>query len=348
TKLFEVADIVVHMANPDRVIKAVDGDYDPPGPGMPDNHCYCGWYDGHGVDIGKLHKGYWQNVKPGWVYGCGEFGSEGLDSVELMRKHYPKSWLPQTPEQDKTWNPSRIPGAQTNAKHGSFFDTQHSLADWVKTSRAYQAWVTRVMTEAFRRDRHMQSFAIHLFIDAFPAGWMKVIMDYDRQPKPAWFAYHEALTPLMVNLRSDHRAFFAGEPIEVEAWICNDRDKAPRNATLHYQLELNGKVLQSGSTAANIPLMDSAYQGNLPFRAPPVSVRSKVIVRLGLLDNAGKVLHDTSLAFDVFPREAIKLRRIYVIGPVKGPAAKLAESLGAKPVFTGPIEAGDVILIDDM
>ncbi len=109
TRMFEAADMVVHMANPDRVVKAVDGDYDPPGPGMPDNHCYCGWYNGHGVDLGLLHKGCWQSVKPGWVYGCGEFGSEGLDPVELMRRRYPPSWLPRTAEEEKTWSPNSIP-----------------------------------------------------------------------------------------------------------------------------------------------------------------------------------------------------------------------------------------------
>jgi hypothetical protein len=58
---------------------------------VPTNHCYPGWYNGHGVDLGKLAQGYWQCVKPGWVYGCGEFGSEGLDPVNTMRRYYPKS-----------------------------------------------------------------------------------------------------------------------------------------------------------------------------------------------------------------------------------------------------------------
>ena len=58
---------MVHIANPDRVMKAVDGDFDPPGPGLPDDHCYCTWCNGHGLDIGALYKGYWQRVEPGWT-----------------------------------------------------------------------------------------------------------------------------------------------------------------------------------------------------------------------------------------------------------------------------------------
>ena len=204
------------------------------------------------------------------------------------------------------------------------------------------------MTEAFRRDRRMHSFAIHLFIDAFPASWMKAIMDYDRQPKPAWFAYREALTPLAVSLRTDRRAFFAGEPIEPEAWVCNDLHDAPPGAKLHYQLECDGQVLQAGSTAATIPALDAAYQGTLPLRAPEVPSRTQVTIRLGLLDAGGKVLHDTAIKVDVFPRTTAALRRIYVVGNPQGKAAQLAGDLGTKPVFEGPMQAGDAILIDDM
>jgi beta-galactosidase/beta-glucuronidase len=348
TGLFEAADTVVHMANPDRVTKAVDGDYDPPGPGLPDNHCYCGWYNGHGVDLGALHKGFWQRVKPGWVFGCGEFGSEGLDSIDLMRKYYPKTWLPQSHEEEKRWTPAQIPVEQTSAMHYYFFETPHSLTEWVERSRAHQAWATRVMTEAFRRDSRMHSFAIHLFVDAFPNGWMKAIVDYDRQPKPAWFAYRDALTPLAVSLRSDRRAFYADEPIDVEAWVCNDRNDAPRGAALHYQLEADGRILASGSTPVSIPVLDSAYQGTLRF--PPVGLasRGKVTIRLGLLDADGTVLHDTSLDLDVFTRRETALRRLYVVGDPKGKAAQLVRSLGAQPVLDGKMTADDAILIDDL
>ncbi|MCX7429319.1 MAG: glycoside hydrolase family 2 [Planctomycetia bacterium] len=349
THLFEAADMVVHMANPDRVSKAVDGDFDPPGPGLPDNHCYTAWYNGQGVEMGALHKGYWQPVKPGWVYGCGEFGAEGLDPVELMRKYYPKPWLPQTADEERHWSPDKIPFAQTGTMHPNFFETPNTLAEWVARSQAHQAWATRLVAEAFRRDCRMHSFAIHLFIDTFPDGWMKAIVDCDRQPKPAWFVYRDVLTPLAVNLRTDRRAFFAGETMGLEAWVCNDRSDAPAGATLHYQLELDGKVLQAGSTAADVPAFDSAYRGTVRFEAPEVQRRAAVTVRLGLLDAGGKLLHDTSLVLDVFPRpNDLKLRRLFVIGPPDGKAAQLAKELGSQPVVAGPMEADDAILVDDL
>ena len=55
---FEMASRAVRMSNPERVIKYVDGDYDPPAGGLPDNHCYCGWYIGHAIDLGRINRGY--------------------------------------------------------------------------------------------------------------------------------------------------------------------------------------------------------------------------------------------------------------------------------------------------
>ena len=190
---FVAAGEAVRLANPDRVIKPVNGDYDPPSAGLPDNHCYCGWYNGHGLDLGKLHKGYWQDTKPGWQYACGEFGAEGLDPVEVMRKYYPTDWLPRTRGQEKDWTPDRIIRCQTGRFHYMWFDTQRSLRDWVKASQAHQAWMTRLSPRHFGATARMTSNAIHLFIDAFPSGWINAIMDVDRNPKPAYFAYRDAL-----------------------------------------------------------------------------------------------------------------------------------------------------------
>lgn len=344
---FAAADQAVRLANPDRVIKAVDGDYVPPGPGLPDNHCYCGWYNGHGVDIGKLHRGYWQAVKPGWLYGCGEFGAEGLDSLEVMRQHYPADWLPRDAQDENAWTPDRIVMAQTGKMHYLWFDTQHSLADWIAASQAHQAWATRLMTEAFRRDGRMVSFAIHLFIDAFPSGWMKAIMDCHRIPKPAYFAYREALSPLMASLRCDRWGFFEGEPMPLEAWVCNDLTMAPRGARLHYQMELDGRVVFAQQAKADVPTDGSRRQGRLILAAPSVRRRSIATVRLGLVDAKGKVLADTSLDLAVFPRLGeIASPVVRVIGRRNGPAARLARELGMRPVMAGPLGAGLPVLVD--
>ena len=346
---FVAADQAVRLANPDRVIKAVDGDYDPPGPGLPDNHCYCGWYNGHGVDLGRLHKGYWQKVKPGWRYGCGEFGAEGLDPLNVMHKHYPTEWLPQTPERERDWTPDQIVKAQTGRFHYMWFDRQHSVAGWIAASQAHQAWATRLMTEAMRRDSRMSSFAIHLFVDAFPSGWMKAIMDVERQPKPAYFAYREALTPLMVSLRTDRFTFWSGEAMVMEAWVCNDRDTVVEGAGLHYQVEQAGQILFSQRSPATVPRCDSLFQGYLSLAAPQVETRSSLTVRLALVGAGGEMLHDSAVTVDVFARPHEVHRPVHIIGGQEGPAARLARELGLAAVVGLPSGEADqaLILVDD-
>ncbi len=106
---FEAADRAVRLANPDRVIKPWTATTIRPAAGLPDNHCYCGWYNGHGVDIGRLHRGYWQPVKPGWLYGCGEFGAEGLDPVDADAQALsPRTGCRRRPTRRRRWTPERI------------------------------------------------------------------------------------------------------------------------------------------------------------------------------------------------------------------------------------------------
>ncbi|MBN1553409.1 MAG: glycoside hydrolase family 2 [Phycisphaerae bacterium] len=346
---FLACDQVVRMANPDRVIKAVDGDYDPPGPGLPDNHCYNTWYNGHGLQLGKLHKGYWQKIKPGWMFGCGEFGAEALDTPEVMRKYYPKDWLPRTPEEEKTWSPDSIPQAQSGKFGLMWYDKPTSLEEWSRVTREHQAWGLRIMAEAFRRRGDMNTFAVHLGIDAFPSGWMKTIMDVERRPKPGWFVMREACMPLQVHWRTDRFAFFAGETMPLEAWVCNDLHEIPRGAKLHYQLEAGGKVTFAARTAAKIPACDSAFQGFVKFTAPKVSERTVVTARIALIAKNGKVLHDSARELTVFPKPAKPVaRRAYIVGPRNGQAGSLARELGLTPAFTGTIRQTDVVLVEDV
>lgn len=299
---FSAATAALRVENPDRQVKPIDGDYEPPGPGLPDGHCYSGWYNGHGLDLGRLHKGFWFEVKPGWNYACGEFGSEGLDPENLMREMYPPDWLPGHENEEAQWTPARIAKCQTGTHYRLWLESSRSMAEWIRRSQAHQAWVTKLMTEAFRRNNKMVSFAIHLFIDAWPAGWMKAIMDCRRQPKPAYFAYRNALSPAAAFLRMDRAAFFSGEPMEAEAWVCLDGDvPLGAGAQVVYQIEAKGTALLSGRTRVVSRPGEAVFQGRIVAEAPLVTHRETLELRLGLLDAAGQLLHSSAETLTVFP-----------------------------------------------
>lgn len=304
-QFFAAADIVVRLNNPDRVIKHVDGDYDPPSTTLPDNHCYCMWYNGHGIDVGRLHKGYWMPVMPGWYYGCGEYGCEGLEDEALMRKYYPESWLPQSEEEEKAWTPSSIVRAQTGDFYHFFFEQQHSVADWIKESQKFQALATKMMTEAFRRDERMVTFAIHLFIDAFPAGWMKTIMDCERHPKPAYFEYRNTLAPVMMSLRTDKFAYRAGEELRVENWLCNDTHKAG-SYIVRYELFKDGVAVASKESKDSLREMGVDYTGTVSF---PLECnegkRAEYTLRAFLMDGEN-VITSNEISVNVLPEAKVK------------------------------------------
>ena len=303
---YAACDSAVRLLNPDRVIKHIDGDYDPPDSTLPDNHCYCTWYNGHGIDMGKLHRGYWLGVKEGWYYGCGEFGAEGLDPVPLMRARYPKEWLPATPEEEKTWTPARIKDSQSGNMHYFYYDTQDNLEDWVKESHIHQRFGTKLQTEAFRRDPNMVTIAIHLFIDAWPSGWMKTIVDCERNPKPAFFAYMDALTPLMINIRSDRKTYFSGEPVRTELFICNDTHISADGHRIRLELlKKDGSLTLSGEYDAAFGENSAFMQGEITFTAPRTESREAYILRAILLDKNGAVIHYCDEPMEFFREEEI-------------------------------------------
>lgn len=293
---FEACDSIAKLNMPDCVIKHVDGDYDPPTRNsMSDNHCYTLWYNGHGIDFGKLYRGYWIERDPDWYCGCGEYGAEALDYKELMYRRYPKEWL------KEPFHPDNIMLAQSGKHHGFFMETPKTIDEWVEDTQAHQAFAAQMMTESFRRNADMISNAIHVFIDAWPSGWMKSIMDCERNPKPAYFACRNAMEPVLVSLRSDRFTYYENENISIEAFVCNDIDKVYRDHEIVFEVYRGGKKIQSGKERiASITGCDVTYICNAEFALSGIEDREKCFLRAILRDGEGKAVTYSDFSFEVF------------------------------------------------
>lgn len=361
-RFFTCADEVVRMNNPERVTKHVDGDYDPPSTTLPDNHCYTMWYNGSGVDAGALYKGYWLPVKKDWNYGCGEFGTEGLDSLEMMEKYYPGEWLPDAACGEKDWTPAEIVASQSWNFHFFFYDTPHTLKGWIQASQEHQARATKWMTEAFRRNKRMVSMALHLFIDAFPAGWMKAVMDADRNPKPAYFAYRDALTPVMLSLRADRMSYCPEQRVSVEVWGCNDENRRYENAVICYQAEWYGETEQpgnacpgiligQGTAVKNLPACSSSYLGSVDFEIPRElgcrEGRGTLLLTAGIRKEDGELLHYNQMELQVRRDFSVPDGTGACLIGDKGKASEAARELGLQIRQMGEMKPGDVFLADD-
>lgn len=346
---FACADMMIHMLNPDRIIKPVDGDYDPPsGYGLPDYHCYTCWYNGHGIDLGRLHKGYWMDVKEDWNFGCGEYGMEGLDSIEVIKKYYPKEWLPK--HDDDTWTPADIPGdppPQLGHLHYMLYETPRTMEEWVEASQLYQAQVMNLMTRAYRRNPQMVSYAYHLFIDAYPDGWMKAMVDVDRTPKKAFWEYRNACNPIMMDLRYDRFKVFDDETINVECRICNDPDEILQDAKMHYQVFLEEELLLAGTKELCVPACDVEFQGFIPISLPKVQDRSKLKIQAAVIRNNGDMLDSYELQIEVFHRTKTALGKVCILGTSDVFVDKFTAEFDVKNVSIDEIDSETAVLIGD-
>lgn len=296
----------IFVENPDRVVKNVEGDYNPPTrEGLPDFHCYNLWYTNNVISVGKMYKGFLPTIREGWKAGCGEYGTEGLDHAELMVSRYPKEWLPAL-EQDR-WLPNDIHGAQTYNLHGDWYAEQTSMQGWIQASQKHQSLATKLMTDAWRRRADLVvSTAIHLLIDAWPAGWMKALVGVDRKPKPAYFTYQASLKPVRVNLRSDRWKVYERESLEIEAWLLNDTAKEYGKCRIVATLRDDSRDYAHYEIASRLPIASSMYAGSIRFSVPSVQDRQKFYVDAELIDEDGHVRNAERFTFEAFARTRVK------------------------------------------
>lgn len=125
-------------------------------------------------------------------------------------------------------------------------------------------------------------------------------MDTDRNAKPAYFAYLDALRPVAVNLCLDAFYGFSGDKGKAAVFVCNNTPKECLGGKHHYQIELDGKIRRTGNVEAIVPASNPQFQGYLEFPLPEVSSRKELIVRVGLFDMKGQLVHDSSYDIEVF------------------------------------------------
>lgn len=171
-------------------------------------------------------------------------------------------------------------------------------------SHEFQSFATQIMTEAFRLDNRMISNAIHLFIDAWPSGWMKTIMDCRRNPKPAYFAYRNALEPMMVSLRTDRFTYVSGEKIKIEAYICNDSNVSG-DYKLKFEYYSDGEYRAENETMVHIDDCKSGYAASAEM-SELTRDRKNVMIRAILFDNDGNIVTYNDIAITVFADTDIK------------------------------------------
>lgn len=267
-RFFNAAKEIILLDNPTRVIKYNEGDYAPIENtyGISDFHCYTFWYVSHGMPSGKLDKGYLPPIRKDWFTGCGEYGVDGLDRFELMKKYCPKEWLPQS--ETEPWSPRPVAREQCYVLHGDFFPEQDCARDWIKASRDWQKKAIKEYVHILRRRTDMiESTALHLLIDAWPCGWTKTLVDVERIPKPAYYAFKEANVLTRADVRSDRRTVYAGDEVVSEIYMFNDRPEKV-GYTLTASVYLGEELVLTYKKSGDCDEVIQTYVGEIATKIP--------------------------------------------------------------------------------
>lgn len=136
--------------------------------------------------------------------------------------------------------------------------------------------------------------------DALKSDTIGRAMDCKRIPKQAYFAYRDALAPLLVSLRTDRFAYTAGETIQIEAFLCNDTAKSGAY-TLAFELyNEQNKLIQTGRVPAHADACRAAYIASAEFPAETAQDRETLTLRAVLLDGNGDVVNYAEQKLTVF------------------------------------------------
>ena len=110
-------------------------------------------------------------------------------------------------------------------------------------------------------------------------------------PKSAYFAYRNALKPVITSFRTDRYTYFAGEQIKIENYICNDTNLQTSGKIVYCVKNSVGKTVFFGEEYISCNPCDSIYAHTVSFTVESVNSREKFKVCSYYVDDNNKSLN---------------------------------------------------------
>ncbi|MFN2167029.1 MAG: glycoside hydrolase family 2 protein, partial [Anaerolineae bacterium] len=189
----------------------------------------------------------WHNFEPPSAYRrdstsfASEFGLQATPSTEALKRFVPGNelWPP-----GPSWT---YHGADLNKlrRYARPFlgEGAHSLEPFVQASQRAQAQGLKIGIEHYRRRKAQGCGGVLLWQlnEPWPAiSW--AIVDYDREPKPAYEMVKRLLTPVLVSVDLPPQRYGPGDQVQASVWVVNDLASALPEAQVQV-------VLRDGSGA---------------------------------------------------------------------------------------------------
>ncbi len=213
-----------------------------------DPHLWLGWHSGKASDLA--------NVLRKWPRMGSFLGGFGTQSVTV------KDWDLQQPN----W-----PGAQQGAFKRYMPRRAYSDgASWAQAGRLYQAQTLRQHIETIRRLKYRPAggFCLTSLVDAHPSGGFG-ILDYQRQPKPAFEAVVDSCRPVVIIADRPPSVVVPGEELSLQVHVVNDRRDVLDGVVIRTNVSI-GDWTHSKNWKGSIPEDTCAYVGSITFTVPAI------------------------------------------------------------------------------
>ncbi|MEJ2208780.1 MAG: glycoside hydrolase family 2 TIM barrel-domain containing protein [Anaerolineae bacterium] len=183
----------------------------------------------------------WHSFQPPSAYRrdrpgfASEFGMQAPPAIDSLRRFLPEddlwppgpSWTAHSAGLDKLWRYARpfLPAGDVD------------LETFVRASQQAQARGLQIAVEHYRRlkARGCGGVLVWQLNEPWPAiSW--ALLDFFRQPKPAYETVRRAMNPVLVSLEYPLRHYRAGEDLEFDVWLINDRPEPLAGCRLEVRL----------------------------------------------------------------------------------------------------------------
>ena len=211
--------------DPDRIFFATTplGDNFCLGAGAGDNDNVHGNYKYYLGEYGYYHNKYYNDSDS--LFHA-EFGTDGVANEQTLKKILsPQNLLVTDGTENSVWR-HLSSWWDTLSRERFFFGTLETLSDYVYASQYVQAEGLRYIVECNRRRAFYNSGCIIWQLnEPNPNACCTNVVDYDLQPKQAYFAVKKSFQPVLGCVRYEKLDFKPGEIIDLTFYFVNDRDE---------------------------------------------------------------------------------------------------------------------------
>lgn len=205
-----------------------------------EEHLWMGWYSGNWHD----------HAKPAKVSIVSEFGAQALPALDVLRQIIPAADLwPRTLDAKdpawKSWDYHNFQVQETFKNAG--IARGESLEEFIGNSQTYQARLTQLAAESYRRQRYQPVAAVFQFM--FNETWPSInwgVLDYQRHAKPGYAALALAYQPILPSIEWDSDRIKNGANARFVLWALNDTWQRYPDSTLAYRLVRMDKTVRQG------------------------------------------------------------------------------------------------------